>query len=98
MGHEDLADALRAAVAADTGVTDASLRTATAAGSTVDEPYDTLARQIRDASHRVTDAEVAAVREVAGSDKAAFEIVMAACVGAGLQRWDAFREAIDAAG
>ncbi|HTI20462.1 MAG TPA: hypothetical protein VL652_05690 [Kutzneria sp.] len=98
MSHQDLADALRAAVAADTGVTDASLRTAIAAGSPVAEPYDTLARQIRDASHRVTDAEVAAVRDAAGSDKAAFEIVMSACVGAGLQRWDAFREAIDAAG
>jgi hypothetical protein len=46
----------------------------------------------------VTDAEVAAVRDAAGSDRAAFEIVMSACVGAGLQRWDAFREAIDAAG
>jgi len=98
MEHQDFADALRAAVSADTGVTDTSLRTAIAAGSPVDEPYDTLARQIRDVSHRVTDAEVAAVRDVAGSDKAAFEIVMAACVGAGLQRWDAFREAIDAAG
>jgi hypothetical protein len=98
MSHQELADALRAAVGADTGVSDASLRAALAAGTPVAEPYDTLARQIRDVSHRVTDAEVAAVRDAAGSDKAAFEIVMSACVGAGLKRWDAFREAIDAAG
>ena len=98
MGHQEFADALRAAVGADTGVTDASLRTAIAAGAPVAEPYDMLARQIRDASHRVTDAEVAAVRDAAGSDKAAFEVVMSACVGAGLMRWDAFCEAIDAAG
>jgi hypothetical protein len=79
-------------------VTDASLRTAIAAGSPVAEPYETLARQIATDSHRVTDDQVAAVRNAAGSDKAAFEVVMSACVGAGLKRWDAFREAIDAAG
>ena len=96
MDHQDFADALRAAVSADTGVTDTSLRTAIAAGSPVDEPYDALARQIRDASHRVTDAEVAAVRDVAGSDKAAFEVVITAAIGAALLRFDRAMEAADA--
>jgi hypothetical protein len=93
-------------VASDAGVTEASLRTAVAAraagGPPADEPYDDLARQIGDASYRVTDAQVEAVRRAAGSDKAAFEIVMSACVGAGLTRWDAaaraIEEATDAAG
>ena len=100
-GHHDHAEALRAAVAGDAGVTEASLRIATSAraagGPPVDEPYDTLARQIGAASYRVTDAEVDAVRQATGSDKAAFEIVMSACVGAGLARWDAAVRVIEEA-
>ncbi|MEV6908700.1 hypothetical protein [Amycolatopsis sp. NPDC051071] len=100
------AEALRAAVAGAAGVTEASLRTAVAAraagGPPVDEPYDDLARKIGEASYRVTDAEVETVRQAAGSDKAAFEVVMSACVGAGLTRWDAatrvIEEATDAPG
>jgi hypothetical protein len=99
--HRDHAEALRAAVAGDSGVTDASLRTAVAAraagGPPVDDPYDQLARQIDAASYRVTDTEVDAVRHATGSDKAAFEIVMSACVGAGLARWDAAARAIEEA-
>jgi hypothetical protein len=99
--HRDHAEALRAAMAGDTGVTDTSLRTATstraAGGPPTDEPYDTLARQIGKASYQVTDAEVDAVRQAIGSDKAAFEIVMSACIGAGLTRWDAAARAIEEA-
>jgi hypothetical protein len=91
--HRHRAETLRAAMAGDTAITEAALRIAVAAraagGPPVAEPYDDLARQIGDASYRVTDAEVDAVREAAGSDKAAFEIVMSACIGAGLARWDA---------
>jgi hypothetical protein len=99
--HQDHAEALRAAMAGDTGVTETSLRTATAARATggppIGEPYDNLVRQIGDASYRVTDAEVDAVRKVTGSDNAAFEIVMSACIGAGLTRWDAAARAIEEA-
>lgn len=91
--HRGHADTVRAAVAGEAGVTEASLRTAVAAraagGAPIAEPYDDLAAMIADASYRVTDAEVDAVRATTGSDKAAFEIVMSACVGAGLARWDA---------
>jgi hypothetical protein len=99
--HRDRAEALRAAVAADTGVTDVSLRIAVSAraagGPPTDEPYDSLARQIGAASYRVTDAEVDAVQRATGGDKAAFEIVMSACVGAGLARWEAAARAIEEA-
>lgn len=99
--HRDRAETLRAAIGGNTGVTEAALRTAVAAraagGPAVAEPYDELARQIGDASYRVTDAEVAAVRQAAGSDKAAFEIVMSACVGAGLARWDTAARVIEEA-
>ncbi|WP_086838005.1 hypothetical protein [Amycolatopsis kentuckyensis] len=90
--HRHHADALRAAMAGNTGITEAALRTTVAAraagGPPVAAPYDDLARQIGEASYRVTDAEVDAVRQAAGNDKAAFEIVMSACIGAGLARWD----------
>ena len=60
--HRDHAEALRAAISGDNGVTETSLRIATSAraagGAPADEPYDTLARQIGEASYRVTDAEV----------------------------------------
>ena len=96
--HRDHAEALRAAISGDNGVTEASLRTAAsgraAGGPPTDEPFDNLARQIGEASYRVTDAEVTAVRQATGSDKAAFEIVMSACIGAGLARWDAAARAI----
>lgn len=90
------AEAVRAAIAG-AGVTEPSLRTAIASGAPVAEPYDTLAQQIGAASYRVTDAEVDAVRQATGSDKGAFEIVMSACVGAGLARWDAAVRVIEEA-
>lgn len=96
--HRHRAEKLRTAMASDTGITEAALRTAVAAraagGPPIAEPHDDLARQIGDASYRVTDAEVDAVRQATGSDKAAFEIVMSACIGAGLARWDAAARAI----
>lgn len=99
--HRRHADAVRAAVTGPAGKTDATLRTAVTArasgGPPVGEPYDALAIQIGEAAYRVTDSQVADVRAAQGSDKAAFEIVMAASVGAGLARWDAAIRAIDEA-
>jgi hypothetical protein len=90
--HRSLASRLRARLEQGAGETDATLRRAVAAraagGPPAPQPYDDLAREIGEASYRVTDAQVAAVRAAAGSDKAAFEIVMAAAIGAGLMRWN----------
>jgi hypothetical protein len=68
-----------------------------AGGAPVAPPYDALARDVGEASYRVTDAEVSAVRTAAGSDRAAFELVAAAAVGAALKRWKAGIAAIDEA-
>jgi hypothetical protein len=96
------ATALRVAATGTGGETDASLRAAAparaAGGPAIAQLYDDLARQIGQAAYRVTDAQVAAVREVAGKDRGAFEVVMAACIGAGLARWDAAVRAIEEAG
>jgi hypothetical protein len=69
-----------------------------AGGAPMAEPYDGLARQIADASARVTDAQLAAVREACGADVRAFEVVLSAAIGAGLRRWDAAARVIAEAG
>lgn len=99
--HADLADGLRRG-ALERGMIPRSMRTGAleaGAGSAADLPevYDVLARLVGEASYRVTDRQVAAARDAAGSDKAAFEIVMSASIGAGLRRWDAAASAIDGA-
>lgn len=82
------------------GVNEPTLRAdvmALGAGGTapVAEPYKALSRQIGEASYQVTDDQMEAVKMAAGSEKAAFEIVFAASVGAGLTRWDAAFHAIE---
>ncbi|UNK70929.1 hypothetical protein [Microbacterium sp. H1-D42] len=96
--HAKFADDLRRRVA-ESGVADAALRRAAlraGAGEEVDEgtSHGLLARTIGEASYRVTDEMVADVRAATGSDKAAFEVVMSAGIGAGLRRWDAALAAI----
>ncbi|PZQ43139.1 MAG: hypothetical protein DI570_29430, partial [Phenylobacterium zucineum] len=92
------AEALRAA-ATGSGMLPRDLRTAiierAGGGTQLPAPYDALVQQVASAAYRVTDAQVAAVRAVAGSDKAAFELVLCASIGAGLARWDAAARAIE---
>ena len=99
--HRQFAEALRQRVVSAPAETPESLRrdvlTRAAGGPPLAEPYDALVHQIAEAASRVTDAQVSAVRGVTGSDKASFEVVMAAAIGAGLQRWDQAMEALDAA-
>jgi len=102
--HAPLVTALRRAALEAPALTKPELRQGVAArasgGPVIEAPYDALARQIGEAAHRVTDAQVQAVLTAAGSEKAAFEIIAAAAAGASLLRWDAgtkvLREAIDA--
>lgn len=86
--HHDLAAALRAR-----GLERGSLRRELRAcaldgdGANVPVPYSALIVQVREESSRVTDAQVDAVRRAVGSEKEAFELVLAAAIGAGLERW-----------
>jgi|SRR6516164_8556430 hypothetical protein len=61
---------------------------------------DDLARQIGVSAAGVTDEQVASVIRATGSERAAFEIIAAAALGAGLLRWrqgiKALSEAADA--
>ncbi|MFE6996546.1 hypothetical protein ACFVAE_11355 [Microbacterium sp. NPDC057659] len=103
--HAVLAEQLRRRVA-ESGVVAQSVRmSALRAGAgeegAGDEPHVALARTIGEASYRVTDEMVADVQTGTGSDRASFEVVMSASIGAGLRRWDAalavIEEATDAA-
>ena len=102
--HGALAAALRQKILEGPGITPSWVRLAAAqraAGETpTQSPYDDLARQIGESAHHVTDTQVASVLAAAGSQKAAFEIIIAAAVGAGLLRWRqaarVLAEAIDA--
>jgi hypothetical protein len=91
--HQALASAVRRRVLEGTGETSVSDRqraAAVAAGlSGGATQFDRLAKQIGDAAFRVTDAQVTEALALAGSQKATFEIIAAAALGAGLARWEA---------
>lgn len=89
--HRVLAEALRRRVLDGPGTTDRALRQATAeratGGPALEAPYDDLVRQIGVSAAGVTNEQVASVLRATGSEKAAFELIAAAALGAGLLRW-----------
>jgi uncharacterized peroxidase-related enzyme len=89
--HRAQADIVRQRILFGPGKTEATLRQAMAerasGGSPFSSPYDDLARQIGEAAYKVTDEQVAKVVIEAGSEKAAFELIMAAALGVGLHRF-----------
>ena len=99
--HRTLADALRRRVLKGPGETRPELRQASAeraaGGPAIETPFDDLARQIGEAAHRVADAQVSSVLMATGSEKATFEIIMAAALGAGLSRWQQAMKVLDEA-
>lgn len=90
--HISMAEILRQRILKEPGVTDSSLRQAVAkratGGEPVKEPYDKISLQTGQASYKVTDEQVDDLIKTAGSDKVAFEIIIAAAVSAGFYRWD----------
>jgi hypothetical protein len=102
--HAALAEALRRRVLEGPAATDAALRHAVALSATggppAAPPYNAPARQIGQSASRTTDLQVASVVSATGSEKAAFEVIVAAAAGAGLLRWqkaiDVLEEANDA--
>ncbi len=90
--HLALAEALHKRVLEGPGKTDAGLRQAMAqrasgGAAVADAAYDELALQIGQAAYKVTDGQVNKVVQKAGNEKAAFELIVAAAVGAGLSPW-----------
>lgn len=97
--HCSFAQRLRSRVLEGPGETAPALRQRVAAraagGPPIEAPYDDLACQIGEASCRTTDAQVASVVAAAGSEKATFELITTAAMGAGLLRWKRAIEALE---
>ena len=99
--HRLLAEALRRRVLDGPGETDPTVRQGVAAtamgGAPPRDPCEGLARQIGEAACRCTDVHIANVIRATGSEKAAFEVILAAAVGASLFRWQRAIEAVEEA-
>jgi hypothetical protein len=99
--HSTLVQALRLRVLEGPGETDRVVRQAmaerAAGGPAMAPPYDNLARQIGESARGVTDEQVAGAVQATGSERAAFELIVAAAVGAGLLRWQQGIKALDVA-
>lgn len=99
--HQAFAETLRSRVLEGPGETHPALRRRVAAraagGPPIEAPYDDLARQIGEAASATTDAQVASVLAAVRSEKAAFELIAVAALGAGMLRWDCAIKAIEEA-
>ena len=97
--HDQFAETLKRTVFDRPGESDPALRqrvaTRAAGGPPVEAPYDDLAKQIGEAACRTTDIQVANVVTAARSEKAAFELIVAAATGAGLLRWRQANKALE---
>ena len=88
--HGDPVENLRHAVFDAPAVTDPALRrTAAATGAGLTEPWPSYTALVRDASHRITDADIARLTAAGHTEDEIFEMTVAAAVGAALRSFDA---------
>jgi alkylhydroperoxidase family enzyme len=92
--HRSLVDALRAAVFEGPGVTQPAARFAAARGEAFDEPMVSYLSKVRDASYRVIDEDVAALRAAGHSEEEIFELTVAVALGEALRGLDAGLDAL----
>ncbi|WP_370965969.1 hypothetical protein [Amycolatopsis sp. cg9] len=97
--YTDLGDAarnLRHAVLETPGATDKAVRSAALLGEELPEPLKSYAANVRDASYKITDAEIDALKAAGHSEDAIFEVTAAAAIGAALTSYDAGLRAVEA--
>jgi hypothetical protein len=75
-------ETLRSAVLEGDGTTDPAVRRAAFEGQPLPHPLDQYVRKVREASYRVTDADIERVRSAGFSEDAIFELTIAAAMGA----------------
>ena len=92
--HGDVVADLRHAVLNAPATTGPALRVAAAAGDPLPEPWQSYATAVRDASYRITDADVDRLTAAGYSEDQIFEVTVAAAVGAALRSFDAGRNAL----
>ena len=88
-----LAD-LRRVVFDSVAATDRAVRAAAASGAALPEPAGSYAAMVRNASYRITGADLAGLHAAGLSDDAVFEITIAAAVRAALRSLDAGMRAV----
>lgn len=93
-GHGDAVADLRHSVLEAPAVTEPALRAAAACGDGLPEPWRSYAATVRDASYRITDADIARLSAAGHTEDEVFEITVAAAVGAALRCFDSGREAL----
>jgi hypothetical protein len=86
--YADLIAALRTAVFDGAGAVDPAIRRAAGTGAAVPETWTEYVGKVRDASYRITDDDVSALKAAGFTEEAIFEITVAAATGAALQRLD----------
>lgn len=86
-GHDDPVENLRHAVFEAPAQTDPALRRAAATGDGLAEPWASYTAMVRDASYRITDADIARLLADHTEDEV-FEMTVAAAVGAALADYD----------
>jgi alkylhydroperoxidase family enzyme len=88
---------LHDAVVTAPGELDGPTRLGLASGAAVPDALREYADKVARHAHRVTDADVEALRAAGYSDAAIFEITVAVALGAGLLRRDRGRTALEGA-
>ena len=86
--YADLVAALRAAVFDGPGEVDPAIRRAVGTGAVVPEKWAAYVGKVRDASYKITDRDVSALKAAGCTEEEIFEITVAAATGAALQRLD----------
>lgn len=92
--HGDAVANLRHAVLDAPARTDPALRAAAATGATPTEPWRSYTATVRDASYRITDADIDGLTATGHTEDEIFEITVAAAVGAALRSYDTGRNAL----
>jgi alkylhydroperoxidase family enzyme len=75
-------ETLRSAVVDGNGTTDPAVRRAAFDGQAAPQPLDDYVGKVREASYRVTDADIERLRSAGFSEDAIFELTIAAAMGA----------------
>jgi alkylhydroperoxidase family enzyme len=87
--HRAWVDALHSEVLEQPGQTEPRLRRAASDDEDVPEPLRGYVRKVARHAYKVTDEEVAALKEAGYSEDQIFEITISAAVGAAVRRLDA---------
>lgn len=93
--HGDVVANLRHAVLDAPARTDRALRAAAAAGDALPEPWQPYVTTVRDASYRITDADIDRLTAAGLREDQIFEVTVAAAVGAALRSFDAGQNALE---